>query len=181
MEMNILYKGKWLSLYEIDGYVCSNETRCNGRIVAVLPYRKVTVDGNTTIHFLLRKEVTPPWCAVSDRKEMVNSITGGIESHDPMDDAIREVKEEAGYDIPKEKMIYLGESFGAKSSDTVYKYFTCDVTGLTNTEPKGDGSKLESVEKCEWFSKIDKADDVLVYALWYKTFIYLQSIQQDKS
>jgi 8-oxo-dGTP pyrophosphatase MutT (NUDIX family) len=174
MEKKNLYDNKWISLYSLDGYVCMTETRCNGKIVSVLPYRKILIDDRVDIEFLLRKEVTLPWRGT---QQVISSITGGIESEDHVDDAVRELHEEGGYLIPKEEMIYLGQTFGAKCADTVYHYYTCDLTDYVREESKGDGSKLESMAVCEWFKNVDSAEDPLVYKSFYEIFKILHAQQ----
>ena len=61
-----LYDNKWLSLKQvvkpdvgINGYVFSHASRCNGKIVSILPFRYAINDkGKRTIQFLIRKEIT---------------------------------------------------------------------------------------------------------------------------
>lgn len=113
MEKKILYNNKWLSLIElkdinkgIKGYICSHETRCNGKIVAILPYRS----NNEVFEYLLRNEITPCWGIQSE----LSSITGGWEGGDIKDDTVKELKEEGGYKINKSELIDLGESYASK-------------------------------------------------------------------
>jgi hypothetical protein len=84
--------------------------------------------------------------------------------------------EEAGYEIKRSDLKYLGNSFGTKSSDTVYYLYTVDLTGKQKTlEADGDGSELERMAECYWDDKIDAADDPLVYVLYHKL---LQSLKK---
>lgn len=150
MELETLHENQWLSLKllrapesGIHGYVYSHETRCNGRIVAVLPIRFVDGPG---VEFLIKSEVTPCWGLDFVR----SAITGGYEGGDIEDDAVREMLEETGYTITREELIHLGESFASKSSDTVYSLFSVDLTGREAGEAIGDGSRLEAESQAIW-------------------------------
>lgn len=146
-----LYHNDWLSLYEIDGYVYSHESRSDGRIVAILPFRD-TPDGR---QYLLRSEVTPCW----DYEEpTISSITGGCEGGDTDDDAVRELYEEAGYIITTDQLIPLGTSYASKSSDTIYILSAVDVTDIKQTEAPGDGSYAESKATTKWYSARELSD-----------------------
>lgn len=154
------HENKWLSLRAIpkgDGdqdYVFSHETRCQGKIVLVLPYR---YDIFGDVEFLIRSEITPCWSS-----EYVNSgITGGYEGGDITDDAVRELLEEGGYSISKESLIPLGTCFASKSADTVYYLFAVNLTGYEQSEILGDGSSGEVGATVQWLplSKIIDIQD----------------------
>src|SRR5947209_16754655 len=98
----------------VNGYVYSHETRCQGRIMAILPFRKVL--GTRKPFFLVKLEMTPCWSFDRER----SAITGGYEGGDIKRDAIRELYEEAGYTAVPDDLIPLGESYASKSSDTIY-------------------------------------------------------------
>lgn len=144
----------------VHGYVFSHETRCNGKIVSILPYRIK----NSKTEYLLRKEVTPCWDV---NKQVISSITGGVEKDDPHTTALHEILEEAGYEVTKKQLITLGTSFGVKSSDTVYYYFSVDLTDMKREVAKGDGSELETQAECVWSKDIDGAVDPLLYTAYY--------------
>lgn len=127
-----LYNNEWLQLKDKNGYIYSHEVRCNGSIVLVLPYR---VMGDSCA-FLVRDEVTPCWSDGPTR----SAITGGVESMDPGEDAVREVKEESGYSILRSQLEFLGKCRASKSSDTYYFLYAVDVGELTPEEAEGDGS-----------------------------------------
>lgn len=156
-EVETLHANEWLSLRRVrkpeagvDGYVFSHESRCQGRIVAVLPYRD-TPDGRL---YLLKSEMTPCW----GFHQVLSSITGGYEGGDIEDDAVHEMMEETGYAITRDELIPLGESFASKSSDTVYSLFTVDLTGRTPGEAIGDGSRMESESAAIWVRPAALAD-----------------------
>lgn len=150
-HVETLCANDWVSLLTVrkpaagvNGYVYSHETRCRGRIVAVLPY----VDTPQGRGFLLKSEVTPCWSF----EPVVSALTGGYEGGDIADDAVRELYEEAGFDVARDELIPLGESYASKSADTVYSLFAVDVTGRTHVEPPGDGSRVESESATIWAS-----------------------------
>jgi 8-oxo-dGTP pyrophosphatase MutT (NUDIX family) len=127
---------------DVHGYVYSHETRCRGRIVAVLPYRD-TPGGR---EYLVKSEMTPCWGF--DRVR--SAVTGGWEGGDIADDAVHEMLEETGYAITCGELIPLGESWASKSSDTVYTLFSVDLTGREAGEALGDG--IEQPNIAEWIT-----------------------------
>lgn len=158
MIVNELYTTPWISLRlvqqpdaGVNGYVYSHETRCKGRIVAVLPYRHTAARGN---EYLLRSEITPCW----SMKPLLSAITGGWEGGDIRDDAVRELLEETGYTAMPDEMTALGESYASKSSDTTYSLFTVDLTGREPGELTGDGSPLDAYASAVWVKGPDLAD-----------------------
>ncbi len=170
MTDTLLYSTPWLELrklvdpeHGIDGYVYSREARCEGNIIAVLPFR---IEGGKP-EVLLRREVTPCW---SDRP-MISAITGGVEKDQtPLDCVVQELDEEAGYRVHSSEVAPLGVIFGTKSTDTVYHLFTVDLSLKTNHVPSGDGSYLESLGSCFWSSRVSSAMDPMVYACFIRMF-----------
>ena len=155
-----LHENEWLSLKQVvdpengvGGYVYSHETRCKGRIIAVLPYR-FRAEG---IEYLLRREITPCW----GMDHNYSALTGGVEESGPLATAIAELNEEAGYHANPPEMISLGISFGTKSTDTIYHLYAVDVSSKTPGEAAGDGSKLDSEGTTEWFSDPDSPDPIV--------------------
>lgn len=149
-----LHSNDWLSLRVvrapergINGYVFSHESRCQGRIVAVLPY----ADTPTGRRYLVRSEVTPCWSL----DHQMSAITGAYEGGDIEDDAVRELEEEAGYTIDRGDLIPLGESYASKSADTVYSLFAVDVTEKAQGHAYGDGSRLEAEGSTVWLSEVE--------------------------
>jgi hypothetical protein len=144
-----LHENSWVSLMmvrkpdeDVHGYVYSHETRCRGRIVAVLPYR----DTPAGREYLVKSEMTPCWGF--DRVR--SAVTGGWEGGDIADDAVHEMLEETGYAITCAELIPLGESWASKSSDTVYTLFSVDLTGREAGEAPGDG--IEQPNIAEWIT-----------------------------
>lgn len=163
MKVNELFHNDWLSLKEIvapeediKGYVFSHETRCEGKIVVVLPFRR----NGKNIEFGLRREVTPCWGLDPE----ISSLTGGYEGGDIRDLAIQELKEEAGYDAEKRELIDLGQSYASKSSDTKYSIYAVDVTDKEQGEAAGDGTKQDVEGTIEWTKKPDSKDPQVAVA-----------------
>lgn len=167
-DSKVLKKTNYISLKEIqcpekniEGYIYSHENRCNGHIVAILPFTFERLN----LNFLLRYELTPCW---DMEHNQVSSITGGVESDNPEDDALRELKEEAGYDVPKEELVDLGTCFSSKSNDTLIHLYTVNLMNYKKDEAEGDGSYLEDQAYCFWSNSIDHAVDPLVFILHYR-------------
>lgn len=147
-----LFNNQWISLHKIvdltkgvKGYVYSHETRCDGKIVAVLPFRK-TKQG---VEYLLKSEMTPCW---NINKHTLCTITGGIDTGYAKLDAVKEVKEETGYSIDYTELIDLGTSYASKSSDSIYELFSVDLTDKIQGEATGDGIGIED-GKSAWVRK----------------------------
>ena len=170
MEIETLYDNEWLSLKQIKepkdgtyGYVYSHETRCNGNIITMLPYRYI---GNK-IQYLLRNEITPCW---KSNEHVISSITGGLEEDQTIYDCAKnELYEEAGYDVEKNDFRYFGKIYGIKSSDTYYHLFIIDLTNVNKTgDASGDGSEGEANAYCFWSNNVFHAMEPFVYTLYYK-------------
>jgi len=167
---------KWLELREmidpskgVRGYTYSHETRCDGHLVSVLPY-KLDADGNVT-QVMVRQEVTPCW----ELNRVMSSITGGVEKDndgelDPVGTAVLELKEEAGLVASPGEMVDLGTCRGVKSCDSVYHLYGFDASDVEETEALGDGSELEAKAFCEWVNPEDliKAQDPFLAMLFLR-------------
>jgi ADP-ribose pyrophosphatase YjhB (NUDIX family) len=171
----IVKKGKFTSYRKlinpekgIDGYEFLHEDRCNGFIVSILPYRVVdNLEGRDSPYdFLLRHELTPCW---DTDFNIYSSITGGVDyMHTAIQTAKKELEEEAGYIVEETDLVFLGSSYGTKSSDTIYLYFTVDLTNKEGYKAKGDGSYLESKATCLWVEDIGISEDPLTYVAYHK-------------
>jgi 8-oxo-dGTP pyrophosphatase MutT (NUDIX family) len=140
-----------------EDYIYSHETRCDGHVVAVLPYRHT--DKNRRYEILLHESANPAWHGRYSRwlsyssQVLLDSITGGWENgEDLRDTAARELLEEGGYDRAPAHFTALGTCFAGKSADTVNHLFAVDLTGVepARTTPSGDGSVIEKMEKPRW-------------------------------
>ena len=167
-EHRILFDNPWVDLRlmryperGVNGYVYSHERRCNGQIVAVLPYLR---RGGTLV-YLLREEVTPCW----GMAPALSALTGGVEDgQGPRDCALTELREESGYVATLADLILLGTCRGTKSTDTTYHLFAVDVTTMEKGPADGDGSELEAQARMVELTSIDGAVDPLVYVLAYR-------------
>ena len=167
-QIDILHEDEWISLRKIRwpeksiyGYTYSHETRCNGQIISILPF-KIEASG---MMILLRSEVTPCW---DTEKPIISSITGGVEKDHvgPNVTASHELWEEAGYKASPEEFISLGTCRGTKSCDTIYHLFSIDLTDIPRKgEGSGDGSELETLAHCFWAkpTKIIKIEDPIAH------------------
>jgi hypothetical protein len=181
MTDTVLHKGKFveLRLREAEDYKYEylHEARCDGNIVAILPYKVTEAMGLTTYlrltSYLLRHEFTPCW---GDSLN-VSSITGGWERKrhpTPIDTVIEELREEAGIVLKTERSIRsLGTCRGTKSSDTLYHLFAVDLSlGYEEVEIEGDGGSLEAKAHNVWYGYdneleiLEYAQDPMVFALY---------------
>lgn len=178
-----LCDGQWLSLRKIvdpendvNGYEFIHESRCQGKIISILPFKKNEDESHSTkLQILFRKEVTPCWII---NKQVLSSITGGFEGGDPRDTAILELKEEAGYIAEQHELISLGTCFGPKCADTVYYLYSINLTGKQQFEATGDGSELERKAHCEWsqINNIVNSKDPLASVLLVRLLMHLRQL-----
>jgi len=167
--MEEIFHNEWISMRKIadksrkiSGYIFSHETRCDGKIVAVLPYRKVYNENGSYLRteYLLRLEMTPCWDV---DEEIACSITGGVEGS-AHKTAKNELKEETGYSVSQKDLVFLGNSYASKSADTRYFLFTIDLTGKEQGEQTEDfGSGLWVTE-----DKIPQVSDPQVALLFLR-------------
>jgi 8-oxo-dGTP pyrophosphatase MutT (NUDIX family) len=190
-----LWENEWVSLKivrkpdaGVNGYVFSHETRCGGRIMAILPYRDVRSGtcrcdpGPEGQHqrdrcgfgevmrreYLVKSEMTPCW----GFDQVLSAITGGYEGGDIEDDAVREMLEETGYTITRGELIPLGESYASKSADTVYSLFSVDLTGREQGEATGDGTRVEAESAAVWvrFGELAFMRDPQLHVMFLRLF-----------
>ena len=139
----VLFRNQYLAVIDRDGYTFSREVRCDGVLVAVLPFR---TQGNI-VEFLARLEVCP---AHGPERELC-SITGGLEPRKTaMESAQQEVWEEAGYAVEIAELVSLGQVRPSKSADTLVYLFAVDVTAKRQHVAQGDGSCLEKNASVKW-------------------------------
>ncbi|MDM8532808.1 NUDIX domain-containing protein [Anaerolineales bacterium HSG25] len=139
-----LFANQFIAIINRDGYTFMHEVRCEGHIVAVLPYRDL--DDNRR-EYLARLEICP---AHSPKLELC-SITGGKEPDQSVaETAVQELWEEAGYQATIDELISLGKVRPSKASDTTAHLFAVDVTGKEQSTPEGDGSRFEVGSSVQW-------------------------------
>jgi 8-oxo-dGTP pyrophosphatase MutT (NUDIX family) len=144
-----LWTGEYLSVYLLDDFY---ETLHDGtgKFVAVLGYRRV---GRDAWEYLGRVEKCPP----HQDGFALCALTGGIEKdEEPLQAAIRELKEESG--ITSDKLKPLGTIRPSKMSDSTGWLFAVDLTDEPDQDKyagKGDGSKGEEGAYCKFISYKD--------------------------
>lgn len=83
-------------------------------------------------------------------------ITGSLdEGESPEQGAVREIKEEAGYNVNESSLKDLGSYIVGTQTDEVVYLFFADVSGLTPDAPMGDGTFHESISHNSWMSELD--------------------------
>jgi hypothetical protein len=170
MKIETLYYNEWLSLKKLTNgkrkpYIFSHETRCEGRVISILPYKIK----NDKLQFLLRNEITPCW----SQESILCSITGGYEGGDPRETAMLELKEEAGYVIELENIINLDTCFGTKSSDSIYHLYSINLTNYKQQQHIVDKSKAYSA----WFDEsiISSIKDPFAAVIYLRLKIFLNN------
>ena len=146
----------------INGYDFLHEKRCDGNIVAFLPFKKKVINSmDTEIEFLLRVEAVPCWELDTPIK---CSFTGGCDATiTPRQTFIKELEEEAGYciDLDEEnRIIELGTSYSTKSSDSIYHLYAVNVTDFPEDKIKAlfIESELEKASTNVWIKPEELAD-----------------------
>ena len=138
----ILYENHYLSLKKRGNYIYSHESRSNGKLVAILVY-----DSSRPDVVLGRYEICP---AHGDTSPQLCAITGGVEKgKTPIESAITELREEAGYCADESELESLGFVRPSKSADTVTYLYAFDANGKTQHKVTGDGSFYERGAYCK--------------------------------
>lgn len=157
----LLYDTEYLSLWELEdpecqySYVHENKA-AGGYKVAVLPYFQIPSGEVLYVGCYEKFHAFEPFGLCS--------ITGSCEdwvfTHDPRQDAQRELQEEAGIIAPIEYFVPLGESISSKSMDTIYFLFAIDIglPGCQIVEAQGDGSADEERAYCDYVTINQVAD-----------------------
>ena len=186
----IVGETSWMSLYETEnGYTVAHEKRCGGHIVAVFPYRKISLNKEellkspprkreltlcenrdcemfVTYEFLLREEVNPAWGP--DNITHLCGLTGGCEKdQQPTTTAVNELREEAGYEVGEVSMIPVGVIRGSKGMDTYYHLYLVDLTDKEPTAALEYDGPYEKISKSIWTYDIRKCVDPLVFTMFY--------------
>ena len=178
--MKTLFKNRWLEIRELrhqmpDGSVNPYTSVLDGigLSVAVLPWRRradvVRYDGE--IEVLLRREITPPWLVdSSDPSERVlSSLTGMVDPGEaPLEAAVRELFEEAGYPVAPEELKPLGVMRMSKVLETRIHTYAVDVTGLEPVEAPGDGGGFEEFAESVWCQDLLGTPDAVALAMYAK-------------
>ncbi len=165
-KIETVYSNKFVEVQKIidpengvNGYFYLHETLGDG-VISILPFKKE----KNQVQFLLRKEITPCW----SMSYSISTITGKHDQKTPVLTAVKELKEEAGYEVLSKDMINLGTCRGTKSCDTIFYLFSVDLTDNKEGKATTDGSELEKNATCIWNSDVSKSIDPLSYVSYYR-------------
>jgi 8-oxo-dGTP pyrophosphatase MutT (NUDIX family) len=178
-ELTSLRKNKNTESVELDGKLFIRQINPG---VIIMPYT-LDSDGNPDEIGIL--------------SEILNQRPGGISmtlitgTPDDEDDnifqtAIRELREESGFNVPDiKRWNFLGTLYTSKLVLNSNPCFSVNITGLVAEEKSTDGSQSEEDSKFELIS-VDEAldlEDSLVSTLFMKTFktVFVKKIKQDDS
>jgi 8-oxo-dGTP pyrophosphatase MutT (NUDIX family) len=105
-------------------------------------------------------------------------ISGSPEEEDPnnLSTAQRELLEETGYEANEEERWYfIGTLTGTKFVDSLHPCFAVDITGITPSEPKTDGSEQEKLSKFTLIpaNEVISVEDPFISALFLRIFKYV--------
>lgn len=147
MPDKILCETEYLSLIERDGWYYFAQIPGSAGGVVILLYR---LDNSRSI--LGRYEICP---AHGDLIPSLTAIAGGIEEGDtPLETAIKESYEEAGYRLKAADFIGLGSCRLSTNQDTIVYLFAGDVTLKDRGFAPGDGTRGEEDACCFWVTPI---------------------------
>ncbi len=167
----VLFETNHLSLIERDGWYYFAKVPGSDGGVIILLYR---IDSDKSI--LGRYEICP---AHGDGLTLT-AIAGGIEKGDtPLETAVKESYEEAGYRLEPQRFIDLGRCNLSTNQDTLVYLFAADVTEIRRQGAPGDGTRGEIGAYCDWVT-LDEAIfsksafmSTLVLRLFIKTGVIL--------
>lgn len=171
MRDKILYTVPFLSLVERDGWYYFAQIPGSAGGVVILLYRT-----DSQLPILGRYEICP---AHSDGLALT-AIAGGIEKGDtPLETAIKEAYEEAGYRLQSRELTDLGRCNLSTNQDTLVYLFAADVTELRRYDAPGDGTRGEEGSYCDWITPTQAVQSksafmsALILRLFVKTGINL--------
>ncbi len=169
-----LFKNKWMALKEIHldngtSYTYASDIWCDSEGVAIMPFKLEHSYLDVKVPKILgRYEICPSHSLEFE----LYSITGGMdkEGESPAFTAKRELLEETGYDVPVEKLVYLGEVKPSKSSDKTMHLFAVNVEGYQQGEILGDNTKGEEGAYVEFITteQLSGAKDPLLHVMFIR-------------
>jgi 8-oxo-dGTP pyrophosphatase MutT (NUDIX family) len=149
----LLYGDEWLELRQIDGWYTYARNKA-GDGVLVLGLRPKSKQQDRTWEFLARMEQTPP----HGSGHRLTSLTGTIESGlSPEETALKELREESGYEIQADCLTPLGWIFLWKGTDYKLHLFAANLEGKPQHPIEGDGSEGEKDATVRWIQKEEAA------------------------
>ena len=147
----VLYDAGWMKLYKTGrGFIYSE--RRGVRSTALLLYRLIP-EGQIRQYEILTHYQPLPVGPVAQGDAYPCPITGSLlEGDSPHDNIMQEALEEGGFDLNFEgaKVVHHGNYFVGTQTNEVVLMFSCDVTGIEQQEPEGDGSYWETVSHNQW-------------------------------
>lgn len=143
MTDKILYTTPYLQLVERDGWYYFARIPGSSGGVSILVYR---LGEHKSVLGRYEKTVSH-----GDEKPTLTSVAGGIEEGElPLAAAVRETREETGYDVDASEFESLGRCTLSTNQDTIIHLFAVDVTGKERGEAVPDGTKGEEDAYCDW-------------------------------
>jgi hypothetical protein len=166
MKDELIASGKFVALRALETdeyrYEYTIDSRCDGRLVAVLPIYVFSEGDIFDDYTIVHMEMTPAW----GRNEFItpNSITGGFEPKKHADTratAVAELFEEAGIVADEKRLFSLGSCHALKSSASSYDLFAYSLSDeeMDNYPDQfrssGDGSYMEQQEWSQVMRMVD--------------------------
>lgn len=168
-EKETVYSTEFFDVIQVGDMVGIEPTEL---CVVVMPFERDQRGLPKTLGVL--KEYNP----MRDGNFSITLVTGRAEGEDPdiLATAMRELKEESGYDVQEtERWFYLGNMTVSKLVMQELPCFAVDVTGLERAQKEGDGSEDEA--KSEFIQMQVKealnTNDAFVPTLFMKIFRYI--------
>ena len=169
----VLYSNNWFDIIERthDNEASMTGVKTKYGNVVVLPY---TRENGKINKVGVMYEINPLW----GDGQHPTTVTGGIEDgEDNLEAAKRELKEEAGYDVPNsDKWEFICEINASKLIDLRQPCFAVDVTGLETGEATKDGTINEELSE---FKMVDVREAIRIVNDAYLSNILLRLILKD--
>lgn len=150
----VLYSGDYIKVLLKDGWYEYVHDR-TGELVGILVFSR---DGSGGIDRVLGRYEYD----VQTGTKKLTSITGGVEPNQtPIECAVQELYEEAGFSIEPEELIDLGTMTLSKSDDSILYLYGFDCTskeGSRREESISDGTIGEEDAYCDWVGFLDCVD-----------------------
>lgn len=172
MENKTLFQTEYFDVIDVDGYIAVDPKELN---VVVFPY----VIGETGL---------PEKVGIYHEKNPIRKggfhttlVTGTADEQDAdvLATAIRELKEESGYDVTDtDRWTYLGPITHSKMVKQEQPGFSVDITGLVPGPVVGDGSvyEQESEFKIVSIKEALQSSDVYIPTLFIRIFKHVFGI-----
>ena len=98
------------------------------------------------------------------------------EDYDTLTTARRELLEETGFGVEEDgRWYFIGTLTGSKFVDSVHPCFAVDITGITPSKPKTDGSEQEKLSKFRFINsnEVVYLEDPFIASLFLRIFKYV--------